>query len=72
VAELKKGARIAGPDRAKLATEIKTQYRKGASIRQLAEAHGRSYGFMHRMLSESGVPLRQRGGRAEAKARVDQ
>lgn len=67
MAELKKGARITGPDRAKLATEIKAQYRKGASIRQLAETHGRSYGFIHRMLSESGTPLRQRGGRGKAK-----
>lgn len=66
MAELKKGARITGTDRAKLATEIKSQYRKGASIRELAETHGRSYGFMHRMLSESGAPLRQRGGRSKA------
>lgn len=67
MAELKKGARITGSDRAKLSTEIKAQYRKGASIRQLAETHGRSYGFMHRMLSEAGVELRQRGGRTRIK-----
>ena len=67
MAELKKGARITGSDRTKLATEIKSQYRKGASIRELAETHGRSYGFMHRMLSEAGAPLRQRGGRTKAK-----
>ncbi len=67
MAELKKGARITGSDRAKLANEIKAQYRKGASIRELAESHGRSYGFMHRILAESGAPLRQRGGRTKAK-----
>lgn len=67
MAELKKGARITGPDRAKLASEIKTLYCQGASIRELAETHGRSYGFMHRMLSESGAALRQRGGRTAAK-----
>jgi predicted transcriptional regulator len=67
VTELKKGARITGSDRAKLSSEIKAQYRKGASIRQLAESHGRSYGFMHRMLSEAGVELRQRGGRTRIK-----
>jgi predicted transcriptional regulator len=66
VAELKKGARITGSDRAKLANEITSQYRKGASIRQLAETHGRSYGFMHRMLSEAGATLRQRGGRTKS------
>ncbi|MDX3772085.1 MULTISPECIES: helix-turn-helix domain-containing protein [unclassified Streptomyces] len=34
----------------------------GASIRAIADAHGRSYGFVHRMLSEAGVTLRGRGG----------
>lgn len=67
MAELKKGARITGPDRAKLTTEITTQYLNGASIRNLAQEHGRSYGFMHRLLSESGAPLRVRGGRAKVK-----
>ena len=61
-AELKKGARITGPARAKLATDLRKAYDKGRSIRELAETHGRSYGFVHRVLSESGVELRGRGG----------
>ena len=32
------------------------------SIRALAASTGRSYGFVHRVLTESGVQLRQRGG----------
>ncbi|MBN9620404.1 MAG: transcriptional regulator, partial [Actinobacteria bacterium] len=35
---------------------------KGASIRSLAAEHGRSYGFVHRLLVESGTTLRGRGG----------
>ena len=56
MAVLKKGARITGPDRTKLAAELKKAYDKGKSIRELADTHGRSYGFVHRVLSDS--PLR--------------
>lgn len=62
MAVLKKGVQITGPERTKLAAELKKQYAKGKSIRELAETHGRSYGFVHRVLSESGVTLRGRGG----------
>jgi predicted transcriptional regulator len=66
---LKKGARITGPDRNKLATDLKKQYDKGKSIRELADAHGRSYGFVHRVLSESGTTLRGRGGATRTKTK---
>lgn len=59
---LKKGARITGGDRNKLASELKKKYSGGSSIRALAEETNRSYGFVHRMLTESGVQLRGRGG----------
>lgn len=36
-------------------------YTRGESIRALAAATGRSYGFVHRVLCESGVHLRPRG-----------
>ncbi len=62
VAEIKKGTRITGGDRTKLAADLKRKYSSGQSIRQLAAETGRSYGFVHRMLSESGVSLRGRGG----------
>ena len=68
MAVLKKGARITGPDRTKLAAELKKAYDKGKSIRELADTHGRSYGFVHRVLSESGVTLRGRGGATRTKA----
>ncbi|WP_375475936.1 helix-turn-helix domain-containing protein, partial [uncultured Jatrophihabitans sp.] len=68
MATLKKGARITGPDRSKLAGELKKAYDKGKSIRELADTHGRSYGFVHRVLSESGVALRGRGGATRTKA----
>jgi hypothetical protein len=67
VAELKKGARITGGDRNKLAADLKRKYSSGASIRELAGDTGRSYGFVHRMLSEAGVTLRGRGGATRGK-----
>lgn len=69
MAVLKKGARITGSDRTKLASDLKKQYDKGKSIRELAEAHNRSYGFVHRVLSESGATLRGRGGATRGKAK---
>jgi hypothetical protein len=67
VAELKKGARITGGERSKLASDLKRKYSSGQSIRALANETGRSYGFVHRMLSESGVELRGRGGATRGK-----
>ena len=67
MAELKKGARITGGDRNKLAADLKRRYSSGLSIRDLASETGRSYGFVHRMLSESGVSLRGRGGATRGK-----
>ncbi|MGH3956000.1 helix-turn-helix domain-containing protein [Mycobacteroides salmoniphilum] len=42
--------------------ELKAAYEQGASIRTLAADAGRSYGYVHRALVESGVTLRGRGG----------
>ncbi|QKV95662.1 hypothetical protein HUT19_31195 [Streptomyces sp. NA02950] len=64
---LKKGSRVTGAAREKLAADLKKKYDSGASIRALAEETGRSYGFVHRMLSESGVSLRGRGGATRGK-----
>ncbi|HET6876716.1 MAG TPA: helix-turn-helix domain-containing protein [Jatrophihabitans sp.] len=68
MATLKKGARITGAERTKLASDLRKQYDKGKSIRELAESHGRSYGFVHRVLTESGVTLRGRGGATRTKS----
>ena len=59
---LRKGTRVTGADRNKLATDLKKRYAEGESIRSLATATGRSYGFIHRILTETGVALRGRGG----------
>jgi hypothetical protein len=57
-----KGRRIVGAERQTLAKDLVKRYTSGESIRSLASSTGRSYGFVHRVLSESGVQLRQRGG----------
>ena len=67
MADLKKGARITGGDRERLAGDLKRKYAGGASIRALAAETGRSYGFVHRILSESGTSLRGRGGATRGK-----
>ncbi|WP_304450743.1 helix-turn-helix domain-containing protein [Nocardiopsis sp. YSL2] len=59
---VKKGIRVSGEDRAELAAQLKRRYDAGESIRVLADATGRSYGFVHRLLSEAGAELRGRGG----------
>jgi Helix-turn-helix domain len=59
---LRKGTRVTGEDRSKLATDLRKRYDAGESIRSLATATGRSYGFIHRILTEAGVALRGRGG----------
>src|SRR5690349_25112366 len=57
-----KGRRIVGSERQSLAKDLVRRYMSGESIRALAVSTGRSYGFVHRILTESGVQLRQRGG----------
>jgi Helix-turn-helix domain len=68
---LKKGTRVTGVDRHKLATLLGKRYDAGESIRSLAASTGRSYGFVHRILTETGVKLRGRGGATRnSKAKV--
>ena len=64
---LKKGSRVTGAERAKLAADLRKKYDQGSSIRLLAESSGRSYGFVHRILNESGATLRGRGGATRGK-----
>ena len=66
--ELKKGSRVTGGDREALTSKLKSKYEGGHSIRALAQEAGRSYGFVHRILSESGAALRGRGGATRKKA----
>ena len=69
MADLKKGSRVTGAERESLAADLRKRYDEGASIRALAESTGRSYGFVHRILSESGTSLRGRGGATRGRAR---
>jgi hypothetical protein len=64
------GKRVTGETRVKMATDLKKKYEKGASIRALAEATDRSYGFVHQILSESGVVLRGRGSATRTKSKA--
>ena len=67
---LRKGTRVTGADREKLAAKLQQRYGAGESIRALAASTGRSYGFIHRILAESGVTLRSRGGATRGRARA--
>lgn len=51
-------------ERAELAAKLKRRYDSGESIRKIAAEIGRSYGFVHRVLSESGTALSSREGDA--------
>jgi Helix-turn-helix domain len=67
VVEIKKGARITGTARDELTVELVRKYDAGASIRELAEDSGRSYGFVHRLLADADITLRGRGGNTRRK-----
>jgi hypothetical protein len=69
VAETAKGSRVTGAARDKLGTDLRKKYEGGKSIRDLAAETGRSYGFVHRVLSESGATLRGRGGAPKSRSK---
>jgi hypothetical protein len=60
--KLNKRVQLTNTRRSKLARDITARYVAGASIRDLADYYGRSYGFVHRVVFDSGTPLRNRGG----------
>jgi hypothetical protein len=68
MSQIAKGARVTGPARVALSDEISARYAGGESIRSIAQDTGRSYGFVHRLLSESETTLRGRGGATRRKA----
>lgn len=69
VGELRKHSRVTGAARDEVAKELVRRYDNGASIRALAGSIGRSYGFVHRVLTQSGVMLRARGGAMRGKGK---
>lgn len=58
-----KRRRAGGKVRADLCADFREKYEAGATIRELAESTGWSYGFVYRVLRESEVTLRGRGSR---------
>jgi predicted transcriptional regulator len=70
VAQLGKGRRVSGGEREKLTNDLKKKYAAGASIRELAASTGRSYGFVHRILTDADVTLRGRGGPTRGKKKA--
>ena len=62
MAQFDKSARIMGAERAALTAQVMTRYLAGDSIREIANRYGRSYGFTHYIVVESGTPMRPRGG----------
>jgi CRISPR-associated endoribonuclease Cas6 len=67
---LGKGRPITGAERQTIAKDLVQRYSGGETIRTLASATGRSYGFVHRVLTESGVTLRRRGRTARRRRPV--
>ena len=59
---------LSGSARAEARNVAATRYSEGATVRDIAAELGRSYGFVHRLLIESDVPLRSRGARTKAGA----
>lgn len=67
--QIPKSVRITGERREQLGARLARKYRAGQSIRALAEATGRSYGFVHRLLGEQpDVTFRSRGGNTRSQA----
>ena len=59
---LRSGAQVIGPHRQALARAWREDYEAGSSLRSIAGASGRSYGFVRAVVVESGASLRSRGG----------
>ncbi len=57
-----KGRHLDADARQRVGAELLGLYEAGASIRELYRATGRSYGFVHQLLLESGAVLRSRSG----------
>jgi Helix-turn-helix domain len=64
-----KGRRIANDERRRLSLNLASRYAAGETIRSLAASTNRSYGWVHRLLTESGVRFRPRGGASHQRRR---
>lgn len=59
---LRRGQRLAGPERDKIAQHLVKRYETGLSVRQLSAETGYSLGRIRRLLIDGGVEFRRRGG----------
>ncbi|MFB7836071.1 helix-turn-helix domain-containing protein [Streptomyces sp. NPDC056056] len=61
----KKNSRLSAKERKLFAQQVAAAYsgEQQAAIRQTADETGRSYGMIHRLLSQQGVRFRPRGGK---------
>lgn len=60
--DMSKNKRVTGEAREEVSKMLRERYEQGASIRDLVEASGRSFGWVNTMLRESGATIRPRGG----------
>lgn len=58
--KIAKRARITGRARIELGSTVAVKYKNGMTIRAIAAETGRSYGAIHRLLREEGLPMRPR------------
>lgn len=70
--KIEKGVPITGKDRDEWGAALKQKYEDdGATIRELAESTGRSFGWMHKLLREAGTSIRGQGGDQRSSATVE-
>ena len=55
--------RLAPAEVGSLRAELRGQYEAGATVRDLADETGRSYGGVHKLLKDGGTEFRPRGRR---------
>lgn len=56
------GRRLVGDARRPVALKVAADYEAGKSVREIAKAHKRSYGFVYGLLVDARVTMRPRGG----------
>lgn len=54
--------RLPDPQRAEIGRRLRSEYERGASIRELCETSGYSIGRVRRLLTDAGTTFRTRGG----------
>ncbi|MFE4304726.1 helix-turn-helix domain-containing protein [Streptomyces sp. NPDC056891] len=66
----KKNSRLSDKERKVFAQQVAAAYtgEQQGAIRQIADETGRSYGMIHRLLSQEGVRFRPRGGKPASAA----